>query len=31
MLGEHTEQILAEDLGLASHQIAQLFDQKVVA
>lgn len=30
-LGEHTEQILAEDLGLASHQIAQLFDQKVVA
>ncbi len=30
-LGEHTEQILAEELGLAAHEIGRLFDQRVVA
>lgn len=29
--GEHTEQILADDLGLPSHEIAALFDAKIVA
>ncbi len=30
-LGEHTEQILAEDLNLPNHEIARLFDEKIVA
>jgi 2-methylfumaryl-CoA isomerase len=30
-LGEHSEQILAEDLGLSSHEIAELRDRGVVA
>ena len=31
ILGEHTDQILAEDLGLSSQQIGSLHDQKIVA
>jgi 2-methylfumaryl-CoA isomerase len=31
MLGEHTEEILADTLGLSAPEIARLFDQKVVA
>lgn len=31
VLGEHTEAILADDLGLPGHEIGQLFDQGVVA
>jgi 2-methylfumaryl-CoA isomerase len=31
LLGEHTEEILAEVLGLASHEIGQLHDRGVVA
>ena len=30
-LGEHTEEILADTLGLSTPEIARLFDQKVVA
>lgn len=30
-LGEHTEEILADTLGLSASEIARLFDQKVVA
>ncbi|SFE41811.1 mesaconyl-CoA C1-C4 CoA transferase [Marinobacter sp. DSM 26671] len=30
-LGEHTEEILADTLGLSAPEIAKLFDQKVVA
>ena len=30
-LGEHTDQILAEDLKLPSHEIADLYDRKIVA
>jgi len=30
-LGEHTEEILADTLGLSAPEIARLFDQKVVA
>lgn len=30
-LGEHTEEILADTLGLSSPEIAKLFDQKIVA
>ncbi len=30
-LGEHSEQILAEDLGLSAHEIASLRDRGVVA
>ena len=30
-LGEHSEEILAQDLGLSAHQIATLFDNKIVA
>ena len=30
-LGEHTEQILAEDLGLSAREIAELRDRGVVA
>jgi len=30
-LGEHTEQILANDLGLANSEIAKLFDKGIVA
>ena len=30
-LGEHTEEILADTLGLSSGEIAKLFDQKIVA
>jgi 2-methylfumaryl-CoA isomerase len=30
-LGEHTDQILAEDLKLPSHEIADLHDRKIVA
>jgi 2-methylfumaryl-CoA isomerase len=31
MLGEHTEEILAEVLGLSAHEIGSLFDRKIVA
>ncbi|GAA0688399.1 2-methylfumaryl-CoA isomerase [Marinobacterium maritimum] len=31
MLGEHTEQILADTLGLSDAEIGQLFDRKIVA
>ncbi|HIG40450.1 MAG: CoA transferase [bacterium] len=31
ILGEHTDQILAEDLGLSPQQIGSLHDQKIVA
>ncbi len=31
MLGEHTDQILAEELGLSSIEIGQLHDDKIVA
>ncbi|MBJ6136087.1 CoA transferase [Marinobacter litoralis] len=30
-LGEHTEEILADTLGMSSTEIARLFDQKIVA
>jgi 2-methylfumaryl-CoA isomerase len=30
-LGQHTEEILADTLGLSSGEIAKLFDQKIVA
>ncbi|MGY8853754.1 MAG: CoA transferase [Pseudomonadales bacterium] len=30
-LGEHSEEILAQELGLSAHQIAKLFDDKIVA
>ena len=30
-LGEHTEEILADTLGLSSGEIARLFDEKIVA
>ena len=31
ILGEHSEEILAQELGLSAHQIAKLFDDKIVA
>ncbi len=31
ILGEHTESVLAEELGLPSHEIGQLFDAGIVA
>ena len=31
VLGEHTEAVLADELGLPSHEIGQLFDAGVVA
>ncbi len=31
LLGEHTDQILSEDLGLSSGEVARLHDDKVVA
>jgi len=31
VLGQHTDEILAEELGLASHQIGSLHDKKIVA
>ena len=30
-LGEHTDQILAEDLGLSAHEIGSLHDKNIVA
>jgi 2-methylfumaryl-CoA isomerase len=31
LLGEHTEQVLSEDLGLSSAEVGELFDRGVVA
>ncbi len=31
VLGQHTEQVLSEDLGLSAHEVAELFDRGVVA
>ncbi|MAG03064.1 MAG: 2-methylfumaryl-CoA isomerase [Acidimicrobiaceae bacterium] len=31
MLGEHTEQVLSDDLGLSSAEVGELFDRGVVA
>jgi 2-methylfumaryl-CoA isomerase len=31
LLGEHTDEVLAQVLGLSSHEIARLHDQGIVA